>query len=88
MYLADEFLDHLLGDFEIGNDAIAQRPDGLDIARCTAKHLLGFVADGKHAFLALGLDDRDDRRLVEDDVTTLDVDQRVRGPEVDGHICG
>src|SRR5260370_392770 len=30
MHLANEVLDHFLGDFEIGDDAVAQGTDGLD----------------------------------------------------------
>ena len=35
MRLADEMLDHLLGDFEVGDDAGAQRTDGADVARAS-----------------------------------------------------
>jgi len=31
VHLADEVLDHLLRDFEVGDDAIAQGPDGRDV---------------------------------------------------------
>ena len=46
MDLADEVLDHLFGDFEIGNDAVTQRTDGLDVAGRAAEHQLGLFADG------------------------------------------
>ena len=72
--LADEVLDHLLGDLEIGDDAFAQGTDGLDVARRAAEHLLGFVADGENLFLALDLERGDHGRLVENDPPALDVD--------------
>src|SRR3984957_15742830 len=48
MHLADEMLDHLLGDLEIGDDAVAQGTDRLDVAGGAAQHHLGLVADGQH----------------------------------------
>jgi hypothetical protein len=39
--LVDEVLDHLLGDVEIGDDPVAQRPDRLDVVGCLAHHQLG-----------------------------------------------
>ena len=47
MHPADEVLDHLLGDLEVGDDAVAQGADGLDVAGRAADHLLGLVADGE-----------------------------------------
>ena len=81
-------LDHLFRDFEIRDHAVAQRANGLNIARCAAKHLLGFVADGKDLLLALDVGDGDDGRLVQDNPLTLDVDQGVGRAEVDGHVVG
>ena len=48
MNLADEMLDHLFRDFEIGDDAVAHRADRLDVAGRAAQHHLGVVADGAH----------------------------------------
>src|SRR3546814_14897241 len=45
VHLADKVLDHLLGDFEIRDDAVAQRPDRHDVAGRAAEHHLGLVAD-------------------------------------------
>ena len=50
-----------------------------------ADHALGLGADGERAPVLHV--DGDDRRLVEDDAATPDVDERVRGPEVDGHVA-
>ena len=46
MHLADKVLDHFLGDIEVGNDAVAQRADGVQVTGCPAQHQLGFVAHG------------------------------------------
>ena len=46
MRLLDEVVQHLLGDFEVGDDAILHRLDGHDVARRAAQHLLGFFAHG------------------------------------------
>ena len=32
MHIANEMLDHFLRDFEVGDDAVPQRSDGLDVA--------------------------------------------------------
>jgi hypothetical protein len=71
--LADEMLDHFLRHLEIGNDTVAQGPDGGDIARGSAQHHFRLVADGEHVFLALDLGNGDYRRLVQDDAPSLDV---------------
>ena len=47
MHPADEVLDHLLGDLEVGDDAVAQGADRLDVAGRAPDHLLGFLADGE-----------------------------------------
>ena len=86
MHLADEVLDHLLGDFEVGDDAVAQRPDGGDVAGRAAEHQLGFLADREDLLLAAHVGDGDHRGLVQHDAAALDVDQRVGGAEIDGHV--
>ena len=45
MYLVDEVLDHLLGHVDVGDHAVAQRPNGLDLIGGLAHHQLGVVAD-------------------------------------------
>ena len=52
MHLADEVLDHLLGDFEVGDDAVAHRADRFDVAGRAAQHHLGVVADRENLLLA------------------------------------
>jgi hypothetical protein len=86
--LVDEVLDHLLGDVDVGDDAVAQGPDRLDLVRGLAHHQLGVVADRLHPLDAVDRLDRDHRRLVEDDAAAADVDDRVRGTEIDRHVVG
>ena len=83
--LVDEVAQHRLGDLEVGDDAVLQRPDGDDGARRAAEHALGLDADGQHALGVLL--DRDDGRLDEHDAAPADGDERVGGPEVDGHVA-
>ena len=52
-----------------------------------AQHHLGVVADRANLFLAAAIDRGDDGRLVEDDAASLDVNQGIRGPEIDRHIA-
>jgi hypothetical protein len=52
VHLADEMLDHLLRHLEIGDHAVAQRADGLDVAGRAAEHQLGLVAHGQDLLLA------------------------------------
>ena len=85
VHLLDEVAEHLLGDVEVGDDAVLQRADGRDRARRAAEHPLRLDADGVH--LARALVDRDDRRLGEHDAAAAHVDERVRGAEVDGHVA-
>ena len=82
----DEVLDHLLGDVEVADDAVAQRPDRDDVGRRPADHPLGLRPDGQHA-LGLGVD-RHHARLAHDDPAVAHVDQRVGGPEVDPDVAG
>ena len=67
VHLADEMLDHLLRDLEIGDHAVAQRADGGDVARRAAEHLLGLLADREHLLLAAHVGDGDHARLGQHD---------------------
>jgi hypothetical protein len=86
VHLVNEVLDHLLGDIDVGDDSVAQRPDRLDLVRRLAHHQLGVLADGFHLLDAVDGLDRDDRGLVEHDSAATDVDERVGGPEIDRHV--
>src|SRR4029079_1690842 len=87
MHFADEVLDHLLGDFEVGDDAVAHRPDCFDVARRSSEHHLGVVAHVAYLLLAPAIDGGDDVGFVQHDAPALDVDQRVRCSEIDRHIA-
>ena len=86
MHLANEVLDHFLGDLNVGDDAVAQRADRLDVVGRLAHHHLRIVADRFHFLDAMHRFDGHDRRLVQDDAAILDVDQRVRRAEIDRHV--
>ena len=88
LHLLDEALDHFLGDFEVGDDAIAHRADGLHVDRRLAKHHLGFLADRVNDLAAVLVHIGNDRGFIELDAVTLHVDQRVRRPQVDRHVRG
>jgi hypothetical protein len=77
----EEVAEHLLGDIEVGDDAILHRPDGDDALRRATEHALGLEPDALD-LLRLPID-RDDGGLVEHDPFVLDVDQGVGGAEVD-----
>jgi hypothetical protein len=64
---------------------VAERPVGGDAGRRTADHPLGVVTDGVH--LARAVIDRHHRGLREDDAVAADVDDRVRGAEVDRDVA-
>ncbi len=85
VHLLDEVAEHLLGDVEVGDDAVLQRADRGDGAGGAADHALGLDADGVD--FARALVDRDDRRLREDDPAATDVDERVGGAQVHGHVA-
>jgi len=85
VHLLDEVAEHLLGDVEVGNDSVLERSDGGDRPRRPTEHSLRLDADCVH--LARPLVDRDHGRLGEDDAPAANVDERVRGPEVDGHVA-
>ncbi len=84
--LLDEIVEHLLGDFEVGDDAIFHGLDSHDVAGRAAQHLFGLFADGLD--LARVLVDGDDRGLIHHDALAPCVDQRVGRPQVDGKIAG
>jgi hypothetical protein len=85
VHLLDEVPQHLLGDVEVGDDAVLERPDRGDRPGRAAEHALRLDADRVH--LAGALVDRDDGRLGEDDAAAAHVDERVRGAEVDRHVA-
>ena len=85
VHLLDEVPKHLLGDVEVGDDAVFERPDRGDSPWRAPEHPLRLDADRVH--LPGPLVDGDDRRLREHDAAPADVDEGVRGAEVDGHVA-
>jgi hypothetical protein len=88
--LLDEVGDERLGDVEVGDDAVAHRPDGDDVAGRLSDHFLRGGADGltvQEDFVR-SFPHGHDRRLRQDDALSADVDQRVAGPEIHPHVLG
>ena len=83
----DEVAEHRLGDVEVGNDAVLQRPDGPDRPGGPPEHLLRLLADGADLVDPAGIRlHGDDRGLVRHDPSSLGVYERVGGPEIDREI--
>ena len=80
-------LQHLLGDGEVSDHAVAQRPYGADIAGRAAQHFLGFLAHGLDALAATGLGaDGHHRRLIQDDALVADENQGIGGAQIYGQV--
>jgi hypothetical protein len=84
--LLDEVVEHLLGDFEVGDHAVLHRLDGHDVAGRAAQHLLGLFAHGFH--FAGVLVDGHNGGLVDNNALAGREDQRVGSAEIDGQIAG
>jgi len=79
-------MDHLLGDVEVADHPVAQRPDGDDVGGGAAHHPLRLGTDGEHA---LGTRVHGyDARLADDDAPMTDRDERVGRAEVDADVVG
>ena len=85
VHLLDEVPQHLLGDVEVGDDAVLEGADRRDRARRAPEHPLRLDADGVD--VARALVDRDHGRLREHDATAAHVDEGVGGAEVDRHVA-
>ena len=83
--LLDEVVQHLFGDFEVGDDAVLHGLDSHDVAGGAAQHLLGFLADGFH-FPSVFVDG-DDGGLVDDDALPARIHERVGCAEIDREIA-
>ena len=84
--LLDEVVQHLLGDFEIGDHAVFHGLDGDDVAGRAAQHLFRLFADRLH--FARVLVDGDDGGFVDHDALAARIHKRVSGAEIDGEIAG
>jgi hypothetical protein len=83
--LFDEVAQHLLGDVEVGDHAVLERPYRRDVARRATQHPLRFDPHRVH-LAGLGID-RDHRGLGEHNSSSAYVDERVGRAEVDGHVA-
>ena len=79
-------LDHLLGDINVGDHPVAQRANGLDAVRGLAHHHLCVIADGLDLLYAIDGFDRHNRRLVEHDALTAQIDDGICRAEIDRQI--
>ena len=88
--LDDEMLEHLLGDFVVGDHAVLQGLDDLQIARGAAQHSEGFGAYRQHPVVsgAGSPAKRHDGRFVQDDASPANVHKCICGAEVYGEIHG
>ena len=79
----DEFADHLLRGVEIGDDAVLERADSLDILVLLALHGLGLGADGR-AFAGEFVDGYDGGFV--DDLLVVHENDGVGRSQVDGEF--
>ena len=84
MHLLDEVAQHLLAHLEVGNDAVFEGPNGLNMIRRAANHALGFETNSDGSTV-VGVN-RDDRRLVKHNPLATHINQCVRRTEVDRKI--
>lgn len=84
-YLLEHQQYHLLCHVVIRDGPVAKRAVRLDVTGGAPYHMPCFVAYGKH-FVAIRFE-RDDRRLVIDDVLASGIDESVRCAEVDSEIA-
>jgi hypothetical protein len=82
--LLDEVAQHLLRDVEICDHSVLQGADGLDGAGRAAQHPLGLDPHRMH-LRAAGVDGHHGG-LREHDPPPPDIDERIGGPEVHGHV--
>ena len=81
--LLDHPAQHQFGGIEVGDHAVLERPDRLDVRIGLLVHLARLMADG-HEFARMHVE-RHDRRFVHDDLAVVNY-QRVGRPEVDGQL--
>ena len=84
VHLRDEVPQHRLGDLEVRDDAVLERPDSDDVGRGAPEHALGLVADGQdHVGAAL---DGDDGGFAQHDAVVAHINEGVGGTEVDTDV--
>ena len=84
--LLNEICQHLFSNGKVRDNAILHGPDGYNIARGSAKHVLGLFA---YCFdLIRDLIDGNNGRLVHYDTATFGINQSIRRTQVDCQIAG
>src|SRR5439155_12140679 len=84
VHLLDEVPQHLLGDVEVGDDAVLERPYRLDVGGGAPDHPLRLGPHRKDRLIG-GIDGYN-AWFIEDDATSAHVDQRVGCPQVHSHV--
>src|SRR5215207_9663595 len=85
VHLLDEVAEHLLGHVKVRDHPVLEGTDRLDRPGGPAEHSLRLDADGVH--LGGARVDGHHGRLREYDSAPAHVDERVGGPEVNGHVA-
>ena len=88
MRSGDEITEHGFRNFEIGDYAIAEGTDSLDVAGCTPQHFLGLTTDCEHSLVTSRVTlHRHNGRFATDDSLSFDVNKRSRRAKVDGKVA-
>src|SRR5258708_3461845 len=82
--LLDEVAQHPLGDIEVGDDTVPQRPDRHNVPRRPADHPFRLDTD-RDDVAGIGVECHH-RRLIPRDPPAAHIHQRVRGTEVDRQV--
>src|SRR5690606_10598645 len=85
-HASNEVIQHFLGDVEVGDDAVLHGADRGDVARGAAKHALGFHTDGDD--LVVAAFDGDNGGFAQDNALAFDIDEGIRGAQIDTDIKG
>jgi hypothetical protein len=88
VHLVDEVLDHLFCYVDVGDHAVAERSDRLDVRGRLTHHELGVGADSQNLGNAITCFDRHDGRLVENHTAMGGEDDRVHRAQIDRHVVG
>ena len=83
---SDDRRAHDIGQHHVQARADPRKSAGDDVAWGAAEHELGFLADRHDLLFAAIFGDRDHARLRQDDPAPFDVNKRVGGSKVDGHV--
>jgi hypothetical protein len=84
VHLLDEVAQHPLGDIEVGDDTVLQRPDRHNVPRRPAHHPFRLDTD-RNDLAGIGIECHH-RRFIQRDPPATHIHQRVRSTEVDRHV--